>query len=160
MAFLAWYARHMETIRHLIVGSGVTGLAFANFTPSSPDDWLIIERDSSPGGYCKTVKQDGFVWDYSGHFFHFRHPEIERYLRDRMDESQVDRIAKQSGVLYGGTRIDFPFQKNIHQLPHEDFIDCLVDLFDRPTGEIASFGDMLHAKFGRAISEKFLIPYN
>jgi NADH:ubiquinone oxidoreductase subunit 2 (subunit N) len=33
------------------------------------------------GGYCKTVKRDGFVWDYSGHFFHFKHPEIERWLR-------------------------------------------------------------------------------
>ena len=28
-----------------------------------------------------------------------------------------------------GRRIDFPFQKNIHQLPQAEFIDCLHDLY-------------------------------
>ena len=151
----------MEAVRHLIVGSGVTGLAFANFTPSGPQDWLIIERDDGPGGYCKTVAQDGFVWDYSGHFFHFRHPEIERFLRDRMDPSEVETISKRSGILFKGTRIDFPFQKNIHQLPQADFIDCLHDLFFRDKDRAqTSFEDMLYARFGRGIAERFLIPYN
>ena len=35
-----------------------------------------------------------------------------------------------------GVDVDFPFQKNIHQLPHEQFLTCLVDLYfrdeDRP----------------------------
>ena len=149
------------SVRDLIVGSGVTGLAFANFTPTPDSEWLVLEKDSEPGGYCKTIRQDGFVWDYSGHFFHFRRPEIERYLRDRMDESEVDTIVKSSGILYGGGRVDFPFQKNIHQLPKAELIDCLYDLYFRDTERpVESFSDMLYAKFGRSIAEKFLIPYN
>ena len=111
----------METVRTLIVGAGISGLATAAF--SRPEDTLIVERDREIGGYCKTVKQDGFVWDYSGHFFHFKHADIEAYLRARMPEGSVRTVQKRSYIDYQGTWVDFPFQKNIHQLPKEDFID-------------------------------------
>lgn len=152
----------MDRTRHLIVGAGASGLAYANFLDG--DDYLILEADSEIGGYCKTVVQDGFVWDYSGHFFHFKHPEIERYLLDRMPADEVRSIRKLSKIVFGGTRIDFPFQKNIHQLPQQDFIDCLYDLFFKEeaygTGKPAHFEEMLYRKFGRGIAERFLIPYN
>jgi protoporphyrinogen oxidase len=147
--------------RYLIVGAGMTGLAFANFIDD--EDYLVVERDDEIGGWCKTVKQDGFVWDYSGHFFHFRHPEVEAYLRDRMPEHEVVTVAKVSRILHEGSWVDFPFQKNIHQLPKDVFIECLYDLFFRETGHGAtagSFAEMLYEKFGKSISERFLIPYN
>ena len=70
--------------RFLVVGAGMTGLAFANFIDD--DDLLVVERETEIGGWCKTVHREGFVWDYSGHFFHFKHPDVEAYLRRRMDE--------------------------------------------------------------------------
>jgi protoporphyrinogen oxidase len=78
---------------------------------------------------------------------------------------EVRTIQKRSFISYGGRLIDFPFQKNIHQLPQEEFIDCLYDLyFARLPGTTppasASFKEMLYARFGRSIAEKFLIPYN
>jgi protoporphyrinogen oxidase len=153
----------MEAIRHLIVGAGVTGLATAAF--SRQEDYLVLEADREIGGYCKTVKRDGFVWDYSGHFFHFKHPDIENWLRQRMVGQEIRTIQKQSCISYAGRLIDFPFQKNIHQLPQEEFIDCLYDLYfarlpGSATPSAASFKEMLYARFGRSIAEKFLIPYN
>lgn len=53
-----------------------------------------------------------------------------------------------------------PFSKNIHQLPQQEFIDCLVDLFESGGNDYRSFKEMLYAKFGKSIAEKFLIPYN
>ena len=73
---------------------------------------------------------------------------------------------RRSFVSYAGRQIDFPFQKNIHQLPQAEFIDCLYDLyFARTEGSVSpepedNFKQMLYARFGRAIAEKFLIPYN
>jgi protoporphyrinogen oxidase len=148
----------VERYRFVVVGAGVSGLSFCNFLDS--DDYLILERDEAIGGYCKTVERDGFVWDYSGHFFHFRHPEIEAWLRERM-EGEVVTVVKDSRILFKDRLIDFPFQKNIHQLPQDDFIDCLYELYFRPDGDAAeSFEAMLHAKFGRGIAERFLVPYN
>lgn len=148
----------MERTETLIIGAGMTGLAFADRIAG--DDYLVLEREDEPGGYCRTVERDGFVWDYSGHFFHFRHPEIERDLVSRMGDQRVLKVEKDSRIWYAGELIDFPFQKNIHQLPRQDFIDCLVDLYFREEREPTSFRDMLYAKFGRSIADKFLIPYN
>lgn len=149
----------MEKTRFLIVGAGMSGLSFAHWIAS--DDWIALEADVSIGGYCKTVYQDGFVWDYSGHFFHFKDPDIERHLVERMGGQRVRTVAKDSRIRHGDRLIDFPFQKNIHQLPQDEFIACLYDLFFRDAAAApTNFRDMLYAKFGRSIAEKFLIPYN
>src|SRR4051812_11794880 len=157
----------MEKVRTLVVGAGITGLATAAaLAAKGDDDYLVLEGDSQIGGYCKTVKKDGFVWDYSGHFFHFKQPEIEAWLRARMPGQDVRTVSKRSFISYAGRQLDFPFQKNIHQLPQAEFIDCLYDLyFARTPGAAAAvpeenFKQMLYARFGRGIAEKFLIPYN
>ncbi|HKU44475.1 MAG TPA: FAD-dependent oxidoreductase [Polyangiales bacterium] len=154
----------MEHIDFLIVGAGVSGLAAA--AALAGQRRVVLEADAEIGGYCKTVQRAGFVWDYSGHFFHFKHPEIERWLRERMP-GQVRTVQRRSFIDYHGQRIDFPFQKNIHQLPRAEFIECLYDLYfadlARREGKAPSehsFRDMLYARFGRGISEKFLVPYN
>ncbi len=155
-------------VDYLVVGAGVSGLSFANAIREEAAEAgkpepsvLIIEADSEPGGYCKTIKQDGFVWDYSGHFFHFRKPEIEAWLRERMPGQDIRTVEKSTSIRYGGLDIDFPFQKNIHQLEKSDFIDCLHALYFRDqSGEPASFKEMLYQRFGSGIAERFLIPYN
>lgn len=143
----------------IIIGAGATGLAYAAM---SGRECLILEADSEIGGYCKTVKQDGFVWDYSGHFFHFVDKNLKDFIYNPMDMSTVLTCNKNTQIYYKGSYVDFPFQKNIHQLPdRQEFLDCLYDLFfkkDIPKGD--SFKAMLYEKFGRGIAEKFLIPYN
>ncbi len=178
----------MEHVQTLVVGAGVTGLAFADRlnahaqaatgSPLGPDRLQVLEAAGEVGGYCKTVHQDGFVWDYSGHFFHFKHPEIERELVDRMADQRIRKVSKVSKIRFADGFVDFPFQKNIHQLPREDFLACLTDLYDSFRAQQAravaglsgaggqappppaNFREMLVAKFGRGIAERFLIPYN
>ncbi|MCB9571953.1 MAG: FAD-dependent oxidoreductase [Kofleriaceae bacterium] len=157
----------------LVVGAGVSGLGFANWIAEAAaargrarPTVLVAEAEAEVGGWCRTVRRDGFVWDYSGHFFHFKHPEIEAWLRARMPGQDVRTVARRSLIRFAGRDVDFPFQKNIHQLPRQDFIDCLVDLYFRDDAAAAagaapgSFKEMLYQRFGRSIAEKFLVPYN
>jgi protoporphyrinogen oxidase len=160
----------MESVNHLVVGAGVSGLSFAAAVRAEAaargkpaPDLQVVEADGSPGGYCKTVRQDGFTWDYSGHFFHFKHPEIEQWLLARMPAGQVRTVQKRAFVRYAGQDVDFPFQKNIHQLPRQDFVDCLVDLYFSNQASHpppANLKEMLVQRFGSGIAERFLIPYN
>jgi len=159
----------MDSVKTLIVGAGITGLATAAALSDAGDqDYVVLEADRAIGGWCKTVKKEGFVWDYSGHFFHFKHPDIEKYLRDRMPGQRIRVVNKKSFVAYKGRHVDFPFQKNIHQLPQADFIDCLHDVYlarssDVKRAEAAperNFKEMLFARFGAGICERFLFPYN
>jgi len=157
----------MESVEYLVVGAGVSGLSFANWMRAEKPgaEVLVLEKEAEPGGYCRTVVQDGFVWDYSGHFFHFRHPEIEAWLRARMPGAEIRTVAKRSSIRYRGRDIDFPFQKNIHQLERDDFLDCLVSLFFKdegrdPAAPPRSFKDMLYRRLGAGICDRFLVPYN
>lgn len=143
---------------NLIIGAGITGLSIGSFLEDQ--NYLIIEATDSIGGYCKTIKKDGFVWDYSGHFFHFKSDEIKKYLLEKMDQSQIKDCVKFTQIFYNKKYIDFPFQKNIHQLDKEEFIDCLYDLFNPRTKVEKTFKDMVYSRLGKSISEKFLIPYN
>jgi len=157
----------MKQVETLIVGAGVTGLAAAG--QLGIQDYLVIEADTTIGGYCKTIERSGFVWDYSGHFFHFRNPSVDRWLRERMrPEVVVSTVRKKAFVAYGGRMLDYPFQKSIHQLPREEFLECLHDLYfaERQTAQEPSreprrtLREMLEARYGRGICEKFLFPYN
>jgi len=147
-------------VRFVVIGAGVSGLSFAGQLNSS--DYCIFEAEEEIGGFCRTIAQDGFVWDYSGHFFHFKHPKIEAELLANMGDQRVLKVDKVSWVRFGEAYVDFPFQKNIHQLPQEDFLDCLHGLVFRDGGDVApkDFKDMLYRKLGKGIAERFLIPYN
>ena len=165
----------MESVRTLIVGAGMTGLATAAaLSDRRDDDYVVIDADEAIGGWCKTVKKEDFVWDYSGHFFHFKRPAIEQWLRDRMPAQRVLVVDKKSfiafpgGHAHGGGHVDFPFQKNIHQLPQADFVECLYDLYFARSSDVKreqaaperNFLEMLRARFGKGICDRFLVPYN
>jgi protoporphyrinogen oxidase len=157
-------SRRLETADVVVIGAGVSGLSFANWWRAAhPDERVVVvEAEKEPGGYCRTVVRDGFTWDYSGHFFHFRDKAIESWLRERMRGVDIRTVERASKIRYAGRDIDYPFQTHIHQLPQDEFIACLVDLFFRPTGDAPprSFAEMLERKLGKAIVEKFLRPYN
>lgn len=143
----------------IIIGGGMSGLSYAFFKGGS--DWCVVEGESEVGGYCRTTRRNGFVWDYSGHFFHFQDEHIRRILMERLiADDRVVEVEKATNIRYKNLFVDYPFQTNIHQLDKDEFIDCLVDLFSARKNEYSNFKEMLYCKFGKSISEKFLIPYN
>jgi len=144
--------------RVLILGAGVTGLSCARKLVGH--DFLILEKENEVGGYCRTIHQDGFTWDYSGHFFHFKNLGIQNEFSNLLSGSDMVYKTKKTKVYYKGSYIDAPFQYNIHQLSREDFIDCLVGLFTQEQNSHENFKAMLYSKFGEGICERFLIPYN
>lgn len=144
-------------VKYLIIGAGVSGLSFA----TNVGDYLIVEKEEEPGGLCRTTKRNGYIWDYSGHFFHFQHSEIKSLFLDIIPDDEILMKERNTKIYFKDRWIDFPFQKNIHQLEQQDFIDALYDLYFREEKDTYdSFLDMLYGKFGRSITEMFLRPYN
>lgn len=143
--------------KYLIIGAGISGLTFANYV----DDYLIVEKEGEVGGYCRTIKKKDYVWDYAGHFFHFKTEEFKNKFLDVIPREDIIVQDKCTKILYKNRLIDYPFQTNIHQLNKEEFIDCLYDLFNKEEkDEYDNFLDMLYGKFGKSIVDKFLKPYN
>lgn len=149
----------MRKVNTLIIGGGVTGLSVASFL-GDEHDYIVLEGSSELGGYCKTKIQNGFVWDYSGHFFHFRNQDIKDYMFENID-CEVVEVEKITDIDYKRNIIDFPFQWNIHQLPKAEFIECLYDMYNANKDiDKTSFKSFVRTSLGSATSDKFLIPYN
>ncbi|GIA49591.1 NAD(P)-binding protein [Vibrio cholerae] len=145
--------------KYLILGSGISGI-YASLILKD-EDYCVIERENVPGGYCRTIKKDGYIWDYAGHFFHFADKEIKSFFESKIDSSKLIYKEKNTKIRYKDLYIDYPFQKNIHQLDKDEFIDCLYELYNKESMDFySSFETMLYGKFGRAITDKFLRPYN
>ena len=147
-----------KEIKYLIIGAGISGLTFSNYIK---DDYLILEKENEVGGYCRTIRKGDFIWDYAGHFFHFKTDEFKKVFMENIDKADIIYKEKCTKILYKDKLIDYPFQTNIHELDKQDFIDCLYDLFNKQEKEqYDNFLDMLYGKFGKSIVEKFLKPYN
>lgn len=148
----------MKKVKNIVLGAGITGLSYANF---SNEECLVIEKESTPGGFCRTFYQDGYVWDFAGHFFHFATEDIKNFFEQRLSSDEKVTCHKNTKIYYDSKFIDYPFQMNIHQLSKSEFIDCLYDLAVLNTkNQYDGFLDMLYGKFGNSITEKFLRPYN
>lgn len=147
----------MKQINTLIIGGGITGLSLASYLNNK--DYLILEKDKKVGGYCKTTIRNGFVWDYSGHFFHFRNKEIKDYVVENID-CELLSVNKITNIYYKDKLIDFPFQYNIHQLSQDEFIECLYDAYNNNEIDNTTFKSYINSTLGKAISNKFIIPYN
>ena len=146
-------------VDNLILGAGLSGISFAYFLNS--DNYLILEKESTPGGYCRTIKNPNYVWDYAGHFYHFKTEKYKKLFESLVEPEQIIHQIKNTKIFFKDRLIDYPFQMNIHQLPQADFIDCLYDLFTKDEDiRQTDFLEMLYAKFGKSITEKFLRPYN
>lgn len=151
---------HQEDIfvKNLIIGGGISGLTLAYYLKK---DYLILEKESEVGGYCRTIKNPNYIWDYAGHFYHFKTEEMKRLFLSMVEPDEIVTQKKVTKIYYAGKLIDYPFQMNIHQLDKQDFIDCLYDLFFKTEKEeYDNFLDMLYGKFGKGIVDIFLKPYN
>lgn len=145
-------------VKNLILGGGLSGLSAGYFLG---DDYYILEKDSTPGGYCRTIPNTEYVWDYAGHFYHFRTDKYKKLFLSFVEKDEIIRQKKNTKIYYKNKLIDYPFQTNIHELEKNEFIECLYDLYFRDTkARYEDFLGMLYAKFGKAITDKFLRPYN
>ena len=147
-----------KKVKNLVIGAGISGLTFAKYIDS---DYLILEKDSEVGGYCRTIKNDNYIWDYAGHFYHFKTDEFKSLFLSLVEPDQIITQNKITKIYYEDRLIDYPFQKNIHQLSQKDMINAIYDLFTKKEKDnYDNFLDMLYGKFGKSIVEMFLKPYN
>ena len=147
-----------ETVKTLIVGGGLSGLCAAY---SLGGEAVLLEREDEPGGLCRSFRKDGFVWDCAGHFFHFRDEACRRFFLSLFRPEELVVRQKSCAILYRGALVGYPFQSHIHELSKEELIDCLADLFNRPEkAEPDSFLELLYARYGASITDRFLRPYN
>lgn len=151
----------------LVAGAGLTGLSAA-YHLQNERDLLVVEREETPGGLCRSVTTDGFTFDLTGHLLHLRRPEIRALVHELIPEDRFERIDRKAFVYSHGVFTPYPFQVNTHGLPAPVVAECLTGFVDAVrAGEVSekevgqlSFKAWVLRTFGSGIARHFMIPYN
>lgn len=154
-------------LKIVIIGAGITGLGAAyklgELKEQIPLEYVILEKDSRPGGLCKTENDNGFLFDYTGHLLHFSYDQFKQLLIDRLKINLLKHLRK-SWIFSNNVFTQYPFQANLYGLPKSIIIECLYDYskeyFNKQKKSIKTFEDWIYKYFGKGISRHFMLPYN
>ncbi len=146
-----------------ILGGGLTGLTLGSLIPDSE----VLEKESTVGGLCRSKVVDGFTYDIGGsHVLFSRNKETMRLFEDALG-GNVERRTRNTKVFFKGRFVKYPFENGLSELPLEDNFECLTGYIEsyyarnagnatRPT----NFEEWMYYRFGKGITEKYLLPYN
>lgn len=149
----------MKEVQALVIGAGPSGLALAY---QLGGDTLVLEKEASVGGLCRSITHQGAVFDIGGHSFHTPHPDVNE-LVNVLIAGQMEWQRRQAAVYTHGTLIPYPFQKNYDRIPDPAVVAaCETGLkqVSGNAGQAQDFEEYIIRKFGPGIAEHFMLPYN
>ncbi len=152
--------------RIIIIGAGPTGLGAAyRLTELGYDDFVLVDRATTPGGLARSVVDDrGFTWDIGGHvqFSHYRYYDA---VVDRALGGEWLTHERESWIWIHGRFVPYPFQNNLHRLDPPVCARAIEGL-ERAAATRAqypparTFGEWITRTFGDNLADLFMRPYN
>jgi protoporphyrinogen oxidase len=145
-------------MRTAVLGGGVTGLYLGKFIKDS----IVYERSSSVGGLCKTFGYDGFRSDIGPHILFSKDQEALGILLSTLSSRGVQKIYRDSKVIYNGQLIRYPFENGMYELAPEERAALLSGFLDNPHKASApsNLKEWFLHTFGPEFSERYFLPYN
>lgn len=154
-------------MQFLILGAGPAGLTVGNrLHQLGMDDFIILEKELSAGGLCRSVDVDGTPFDIGGgHFLDVRRPDVNNFLFDFMPQNEWNIFDRNSQISFKNKYIGHPFEANIWQLDIDDQVEFIKSIAKAGCNNIESrkpveFIDWIYWKLGDRIAEDYMIPYN
>lgn len=165
-------------VKYLILGAGPAGLTFAqSLKKKGITDFVVVEKEDSAGGLCRSEDVDGSPLDIGGgHFLDVRRPRVNNFLFEFMPEEEWNRYSRDSRISVNlippestsgkakTYELHHPFEANIWELPkalQKKYLESIA-VAGCNTGEPkpTKFVDWITWKLGEDIAKDYMIPYN
>lgn len=146
----------------VIIGAGLTGLSAAyHLEKKGFHDYLIFEKESTVGGLCRSVTQDGFTFDYTGHLLHASDDYFSSLIHSLVGLESFNTIQRKSFIYSHNRYTRYPYQINLHGLPESVIAECIEGFVKRPISKRkpTSFLQWVHQNFGAGFAKHFFVPY-
>lgn len=146
----------------VIIGAGLTGLSTAyHLEQQGFSDYILFEKDESVGGLCRSIQQDGFTFDYTGHLLHINDEYFRSLITKLVGLEQFNAIDRRSFIYSHGVYTKYPFQINLFGLPHDVIVECVEGFVNRPhtATEPNDFPSWVLKHFGAGIAKHFFLGY-
>jgi protoporphyrinogen oxidase len=149
----------------LVLGAGLAGISASLALDGR---YRLLERETRPGGLCRTDVRDGFAFDATGHWLHLRDPGIRALAEELLPGGWVS-VERRAAVWSHGVFTRYPYQVNSHGLPPEVVAENVLGFVEAQLGEKGralrereprDFAEFVLRHLGEGIARNFMFPYN
>jgi len=147
----------------LILGSGPAGMGCAYALGKGECSPFVIEKDSEPGGLCRTLNFGGYLFDIGGHRFLSSSKEINQLWLGIMGDDilQVKRLSR---IFYKKRFFNYPlsFYNTLWNLGLAESTLCVASYLKNKLFKSASedtFENWIINRFGKRLYDIFFKVY-
>jgi protoporphyrinogen oxidase len=138
----------------VIIGAGVSGLTAARHLEQ---DVVLLEKENYIGGLATQYPANGYWFDFSGHYFHFKDkPDIQTLVEK---VSVFKRFNRKSKTFVHNRLIPFPVQFHLSALPAALRKQVLKEILEKPFIPAENLHDFLEINFGKTLFGLFFKPF-
>ena len=123
-------AQAQQKVPVVIIGAGPTGLSAAYHLGK---DALLLERNATVGGWCRSIVDNGFTFDYAGHIM-FSNDAYVLKLYDKLLGSNLHWQNREAWVYSKQVFTRYPFQGALYGLPPAVITECIVGAIEARYG--------------------------
>ncbi|SFO37322.1 NAD(P)-binding protein [Nitrosospira briensis] len=119
-----------ENKKTVIIGAGPTGLSAAYHLD---EDTLLLDKNSTVGGWCRSIEDKGFTFDHAGHIM-FSNDAYVLQLYKILLGNNVHWQNREAWVYSKGVHTRYPFQGALYGLPPNVIKECIVGAIESRYG--------------------------
>ena len=123
-------AEQLSSIPCLIIGAGPTGLSAGYHYGKGA---LVLEKNATVGGWCRSIEDKGFTFDYAGHIMFSQDPYVLQMYEMLLGENLHWQM-REAWVYNDGIYTRYPFQGSLYGLPPEVIKECVLGAIEARYG--------------------------
>ena len=116
----------------VVLGAGPTGLAAACHLGEGS---LLLEKGDAVGGWCRSIVDNGFTFDYAGHIMFSNDPYVLA-LYEKLLGDNIHWQNREAWIYSKAVYTRYPFQGALYGLPPEVLKECLMGAIEARFGPI------------------------
>jgi len=114
----------------LIIGGGPTGLSAAYHLGA---DTVLLERHDTVGGWCRSIQDGGFTFDYAGHIMFSNDPYVLQLYDILLGDNQHWQM-REAWIYSKQVYTRYPFQGALYGLPPQVIKECIMGAIESRYG--------------------------
>lgn len=145
-----------------VLGGGLAGLSAGYHLDTN---YIILEKEDTPGGLCRSVHEQGFTFDHAPHILYPKDSYTRSLIQKLLAGNLVESSRRAAIYHHRYNRYTpFPFQTHLYGLPVPVVERCLALMRTQRqhtyTHAPRTYYEWILRNFGTGMAEEFLVPYS
>lgn len=147
-------------MKTVILGAGLSGISTAYFLQDTEEEIILLEKEKTLGGLCRSITKDGYIYDIGPHILFSKDKEMLSLMLEVLDRK--NDLVRSNKILYKGREVLYPFENDLSKLPADDLKYCITAFNSNPyeNYDATNMIQFFLKTFGEGITNCYLRPYN